>query len=654
MAPVKRLHSIGTLLSAITALLAIVLVTAFAAAAHIAFDRKQEAERILSIIRIERGILLVKERLRDEISGVGLAANGAASAPLATLHARTEFALNAVLRDLATNEPIDSSAALPLIQARARNNAAFQAAIAVIHEPQSADKAARFSRWRAAINDLAAAANNAAEHLSHSITRISPDPLVTALMQVNTHAWNARVQAGVDRRLLADAIPKGTLTQAEYYRTIEMNGQIDALWGRVETEAKLFDLPAPLAAALAKARQHYFKVFRAVRAAHIEALKAGTAATSDREWLALSNPGLKSVADVSNMSLNLTEQHVERQVEDAGLKLTIAIALMLASIVFACCTAFYVMRRVIWPLERITRTMDAVIEGDQAHPIPFAGRQDEIGQFARALHAFRDAATQKQNLEVELVRNLAAREVAEKSNRLKSEFLANMSHELRTPLNAILGFSEVISRETFGPGLPRYRAYAGDIHGAGTHLLSLINDILDLSKAEAGKLELRPEDVDLNGLIEESARLMHGRAAEQDLCLRVELAPLPLMMIDRLRVKQVLLNLLSNAIKFTPDGGSVTVGAASDAAGDVTVCVRDTGIGIAAGELEQIFEPFRQIDSTLSRKYQGTGLGLSLVKSLMALHDGTVRIESQPNEGTALFVTFPAARRIDVAAARSA
>jgi signal transduction histidine kinase len=654
LAPVKKLHSIGTLLSAITALLAIVLVSAFAVAAHHAFDRKQEAERILSIIRIERGILLVKERLRDEVSGAGLAANGGSPAHLAALHARTEAALGAVLRDLAASAPIDASASRPLAQAGARNNAAFHAVAAVIDAPRSADKAARFARWRAAINDLAVAANGAAEALTHSITRISPDPLVTALMQINTHAWNARVQAGVDRRMLTDAIPKGTLTQAEHDRTIEMSGQIDALWGRVETEARLFDLPAPLAAAMAKARHHYFKVFRAVRAAHIESLAAGASTISDQQWLDLSDRGLKSVADISNLSLNLTEQHVGRQVESAGLKLTIALVLMLVSIVFSGCTAFYMMWRVIWPLERITRTMDAVIEGDQVRPIPFAERQDEIGQFARALHAFRDAAAQKQALEVELVRNLAARDVAEKSNRLKSQFLANMSHELRTPLNAILGFSEVISSETFGPGLPRYRDYAHDIHGAGSHLLSLINDILDLSKAEAGKLELRPEKTDLNGLIEETVRLMRGRAAEQDLRLTIDLAPLPLLMIDRLRVKQVLLNLLSNAIKFTPDGGSVTVGAHSNAAGDITVRVRDTGIGIAADRLAQIFEPFRQIDSALSRKYQGTGLGLSLVKSLMALHDGTVRIESRPGEGATLFITFPAARRLDMPAARTA
>jgi signal transduction histidine kinase len=651
---VKKLQSIGTLLSAITALLAIVLVTAFAAAAHNAFDRKQEATRILSVIRIERGILLVKERLREEISGAALAADGAASVPLAALHARTNAAVDAVLQDFSTSTPIEPSASQALIRARDRNTAAFRAVTAALRQPQSAQRNARFVDWRATINEMADAANDVAEVLTHSITLISPDPLVTALMQINTYAWNARVQAGVDRRLLADATARGGLTQDEHHRTHQMTGQIDALWDRVETEARLFKVPAPLALAMQKARKQYFDVFRAVRAAHVESLKTGTPAVSHREWLNVSNPGLQSVADVSSLSLDLTQQHVTRQVEDAGLKLTIALALMLASIVFACCIAFYTMWRVIWPLERITQTMDAVIEGDQVQPIPFADRQDEIGQFARTLHAFRDASAQKQDLQVELVRNQAAREVAEKSNRLKSEFLANMSHELRTPLNAILGFSEIISRETFGPGLPRYRAYAGDIHGAGAHLLSLINDILDLSKAEAGKLELRAEETDLKALIEESVHLMHDRAAQQKLDLSIDLAPLPPLLIDRLRVKQVLLNLLSNAVKFTPHGGAVRVSAQIDDDGGITVWVRDTGIGIAADKLALVFEPFSQIDSTLARAYQGTGLGLSLVKSLMELHDGTVRIESSPGHGTSLFVTFPATCRLDAQTARSA
>ena len=254
----------------------------------------------------------------------------------------------------------------------------------------------------------------------------------------------------------------------------------------------------------------------------------------------------------------------------------------------------------------------------------------------------------------ELARNQSARETAEAASKIKSEFLANMSHELRTPLNAILGFSEVIVTEMFGPGVPRYRDYAKDIHGAGKHLLALINDILDISKAEAGKLELHLEEVNLSDLVKECARLMRGRAAEQDLRLSLAVAPLPLLLIDRLRTKQVLLNLLSNAIKFTPEGGVISVSAHQDGGGRVVICVADSGIGIAADMLPTVFEPFRQIDSAIARKLEGTGLGLALVKSLMELHDGDVAIESAPAKGTSVYVSFPKSRCVPVKKAQSA
>jgi two-component system cell cycle sensor histidine kinase PleC len=243
---------------------------------------------------------------------------------------------------------------------------------------------------------------------------------------------------------------------------------------------------------------------------------------------------------------------------------------------------------------------------------------------------------------------------AQEASTAKSSFLALMSHELRTPLNAILGFSEVIGAEVFGPGVPRYRDYAKDIHGAGQHLLALINDILDLSKAEAGKLDLHTEAVNLGEVIKECARLMQGRASDQDLRLRLMICALPPMQIDRLRVKQIFLNLLSNAIKFTPQGGTISLEAQCEADGGVAVRVRDTGIGMAPDMIPLVFEPFRQIDSDLSRKFEGTGLGLSLVKSMIEMHGGTVGIESKLGQGSCVTIRFPAARCIDVALARSA
>jgi two-component system, cell cycle sensor histidine kinase PleC len=246
-----------------------------------------------------------------------------------------------------------------------------------------------------------------------------------------------------------------------------------------------------------------------------------------------------------------------------------------------------------------------------------------------------------------------ALECANEANRAKGSFLALMSHELRTPLNAILGFSEIISTEAFGTCGPRYRDYAGDIHGAGKHLLALINDILDLSKAEAGKLELRCEPVDFADIINECVRLMRAKAAEQGLRITIAAAPLPPMLVDRLRVKQMLLNLLSNAVKFTPDGGAIWVEACHDA-NHVIICVRDTGIGIAPDMIPVALEPFRQIESALSRKFEGTGLGLSLVKSLIESHGGQVTIESILEKGTSVSLLFSASRCVADPVARTA
>ena len=235
-----------------------------------------------------------------------------------------------------------------------------------------------------------------------------------------------------------------------------------------------------------------------------------------------------------------------------------------------------------------------------------------------------------------------------RANAAKSDFLALMSHELRTPLNAIIGFSEILGTEMMGPlGHPRYREYANDVHGAGKHLLALINDILDLSKAAAGKFELACEEIAPADIISECLRLTRGKAHEGGLRLSCELAPgLSNLMVDRLRFKQALLNLCSNAIKFTPPGGKVHVSAHQSEDGSFVLAVRDTGIGMTAEQIPLALEPFRQIASPFARNTEGTGLGLALVKSLIECHDGTLDIESALHRGTAVRLILPPERAI--------
>ena len=231
---------------------------------------------------------------------------------------------------------------------------------------------------------------------------------------------------------------------------------------------------------------------------------------------------------------------------------------------------------------------------------------------------------------------------AEAANQTKSEFLANMSHELRTPLNAINGFSEIMAGEMFGPlGDRRYKGYAADIHQSGQHLLSLINDILDMAKIEAGKLTLHYETVSLNSLCNDAIRLMRGKAMESGLTLGLVAPDAVQVEADHRGLKQVMLNLISNAVKFTPEGGAVTVTVAAQDADHVRVSVTDTGIGINAADLDRLAQPFEQVEGQHSKTTQGTGLGLALTKSLIELHRGQMTIESEPGHGTTVWFDLP-------------
>ena len=259
--------------------------------------------------------------------------------------------------------------------------------------------------------------------------------------------------------------------------------------------------------------------------------------------------------------------------------------------------------------------------------------------------AIRYAIERKRN-DLLLVQALQQAEVA---NRAKSEFLSTMSHELRTPLNAIIGFAELMKLEAMGPlGGDSYREYARDICLSGNHLLTLINDILDLGRIEAGKVELNEEVIRPADLFEAAARIMRERASMAGVGLTVaDVDSLPLLRVDRRKLLQILVNLLSNAIKFTPEGGKVDLTGSLGDAGDLVIAVTDTGIGIAEKDFEKAMTPFGQINSSLSRKHAGTGLGLPLTKNLTELHGGKFMIASVLGEGTTVTVCLPAWRLVE-------
>jgi signal transduction histidine kinase len=252
----------------------------------------------------------------------------------------------------------------------------------------------------------------------------------------------------------------------------------------------------------------------------------------------------------------------------------------------------------------------------------------------------------------ELVR---AKFQAEEANRAKTDFLAHMSHEFRTPLNAIIGFSDLMKAEVFGPvSPPRYKEYVGDISDAGTHLLGLIDKVLDVAKIEAGKVEPRPQPIDIPDLLKTCADLIQQPLDAGHLTLNMQLpAELPPVVADPQHLRQIMLNLLSNAVKFTLAGGEVSIGATRIAANDpgvpgaapgIEIWVKDNGVGIAASDIAKALAPFGQVRTNATTAQQGTGLGLPITKSLTELNGGRFEIQSAPGKGTKVSIHFPAAK----------
>jgi signal transduction histidine kinase len=272
----------------------------------------------------------------------------------------------------------------------------------------------------------------------------------------------------------------------------------------------------------------------------------------------------------------------------------------------------------------------------------FAALTTGFTSFATIVRTQIDARTLQTRI---LAMELAA---STEANAAKSQFLANMSHELRTPLNAVIGFSEIIRDQSLGPqATDNYREYASDIHTAGEHLLRIINDVLDISKIEAGKLELHESETDIADLVNSGVKMMTQSAYENGVALVAELPDtLPPVMADELRLKQVLLNLLSNAVKFSDRGGSVRVAAAIRTDGAMAIEVADTGIGMSESEITTALQPFRQVANSLSRAQNGIGVGLSLVDGIVGLHGGKLELSSMPARGTTVTVVLPPERVI--------
>ena len=334
---------------------------------------------------------------------------------------------------------------------------------------------------------------------------------------------------------------------------------------------------------------------------------------------------LQIVADLSQFN-----RQIESYIRIAAV--TALILLLLASVL-----SWSLQGLISNPIRRLSNTMQRVASDRDYGARVVKQGDDEIGTL---IGCFNDMLSRIQQHEASL---RTARYEAESANRAKSMFLATMSHELRTPLNAVLGFSEIMTSETFGPlGSPNYREYARDIHESGAHLLRIINDVLDLSKVEAGRFELNRGLLDFGEAVEAALRFMRDRGKRAGLTVVGQVEPgLPAVSADERLVRQCLLNLLSNAIKFTPAGGTVVVAARGEGSDVVALSVSDNGIGIAEADIPKVLTPFSQADNAYTRQQEGTGLGLPLVKSFVELHGGSFAIKSAVGIGTTITLRFP-------------
>lgn len=295
-------------------------------------------------------------------------------------------------------------------------------------------------------------------------------------------------------------------------------------------------------------------------------------------------------------------------------------------------------------IESFSRAMKNIVEG-KPNPDISVKSNDEFTvlteQLERVIEYNHERTRIKEDLE-------SAMEQAEVANVAKSDFLANMSHELRTPLNAIIGFSELLANDELESySRDKTREYATDINDSGKHLLSIINDILDLSKVEAGKMSFYEDEIDLVEICETSLRVLSNQAREKSLDVSLDADErFPLIKADERMMQQMLTNILSNAVKFSLDGGDIKIVIKVSSSGDVIISVTDNGIGIAQNKLEDIMEPFHQVETSYAKTEVGTGLGLSLVKAFVELHDGKIKIESELGKRTTVFVCFPGSRII--------
>jgi len=654
----KPFQSIRLRIRLIVGLLVAVLVAASALSVQQALEQRQQARRVEKIAEVSYDLLSELNLLRDERgSTAGLIASpGAPDSDevryQADLRAQSTPMMRQILARLTAISPKTD------VFYRAEITQRFDRLQALRAESDSAislpiDRRPRdlHARFIAGVTDLTEALTEATTRLAAQMSR--QDAYIARMANIGRLAWTVRAAAGDDslRWWTADIVGR-RLTPEQIDGFQLLKAKVDAPWNVLKDDAAHDGAPDKVAQAIVRSERLYFEIDRRMRGDILADLAMGRPAppptTATRQ---VNTRGLYSLMGVADAAFGAVAAHAAAQAADAERAAYVALAAMAVSIGLGVGISAFANAQVLSPLGRITRAMKAVVEGDVDHPIPDMARPDEVGELARALDVFRANAAAKAAMDEQLLASRIAREAAEASARAKAQFLANMSHEIRTPLTAVIGFSDLMAAAT---GLPEpAQTYARRIQVAGKALLALVNDILDVSRIEAGQVELDIQPCALQGPIGEALELVRLAADRKGLVLVLRLdEDLPVQVLaDRARLRQVLLNLLSNAIKFTVHG-SVTVEARhrSDLDGRLRVRVSDTGPGICEQDQLRLFHRFSQIDASNTRQFGGAGLGLAISKGLVELMGGEIGLESAEGMGSTFWFDIPAPVAAEAAA----